>query len=96
MKKNEINDLVNFINDDNISINCKNNSTQINNSTQVKKKKKNYNKKLKNNKARKNSEEVAIDKFIKNITSNSVPVDKIVKIKTDINNNWVNEVLKES
>lgn len=93
LKKDEIEDLVKYINNSNVSVDNKLMSDTINGNLDKKKKK---GKKLKNTKTRKNSEEVILDKFLKNLKNNSVPVDKIVKIKTDLTNNWVNEIIKES
>lgn len=93
LKKDEIEDLVKYINNSNVSVDNKLMSDTINGNLDKKKKK---GKKLKNNKTRKNSEEAILDKFLKNLKNNSVPVDKIVKIKTDLTNNWVNEIIKES
>ena len=76
-----IDDLLKYINDND-------NKKKAN-----KKNRKGYSKKTKQ---RKNSDEIVIDKFNKNLKNHSTPLDKVVKIKPDINKNWVSEIIKKS
>lgn len=70
------------------------------NSKDIKKKKKTgggggvqqQNKKSKNAKQRKNSDNIAIEKFFKNINNHSVPKDKVVKVKNIFLDDWINNI----
>ena len=48
----------------------------------------------KNKNKRKNSDDVLVDKFLKNLNNQSIPKDKVVKIKSNLNVNWINEIKK--
>jgi len=72
-------------------------TSNINHNNKNIKKKKGMNKKQKTNKVRKNSEEISIDKFLKNIKNHSIPNDKIVKIKnSNLTKNWAIDMSKKS
>lgn len=72
-------------------------TSNINHNNKNIKKKKGMNKKQEKKKVRKNSEEISIDKFLKNIKNHSIPNDKIVKIKnSNLTKNWAIEMSKKS
>lgn len=72
-------------------------TSNINHNNKNIKKKKGMNKKQEKKKVRKNSEEISIDKFLKNIKNHSIPNDKIVKIKnSNLTKNWAVEMSKKS
>ena len=82
----DVDELCGFINSKSGTLKVKNGKKEKEGKENKKKKKNLQNKKSKNAKARKNSDDIAIDKFIKCINNHSVPFDKVVKIKTCLNN----------
>lgn len=90
-----IDDLLKFINDSSVNTNKDDKTSKVVklvSSSTVKKKKKNKN--TKKDLSRKNSDNLVIEDFLVNLKMNSIPKEKIVKIKTNLTKNWGDEFIK--